>query len=84
MSVTAFPGNPNSRERLSTVDLPVLTSLDQLLFKFEILRTLVRKTSCFNEEVNCTEPSPSVGVFWLMPFKFVFEVRKLLLGMMYI
>jgi hypothetical protein len=44
------------RGRLSTVDLLVLTSLDQF---FDLL---FYKTSYLNEEVNCTEPSLSVSV----------------------
>jgi hypothetical protein len=49
--------NTNWRGRLSTVDLLVLTSLDQLLL---ILQTffLFYKTSYLIEEVNHTEPSP--------------------------
>jgi hypothetical protein len=47
-----------SRGRLSMVDLLVLTSLDQLLFKIENIIKLFYKTSCLNEEVNCTEPFP--------------------------
>jgi hypothetical protein len=47
--------------RLCTVDLLVLTSLDQLL-KLKNIISLLYKTSYLNEEVNCTEPSPSVGV----------------------
>ncbi len=45
--------------RLSTTDLLVLTSLDDLLL---ILKTLVTfyEMSYVYEEVNCTEPSPSV------------------------
>ncbi len=50
------------RGRLSTVDLLVLTSLDQLLFAVMIFFYLCYKTSYLNEEVNCTEPSPSVSV----------------------
>jgi hypothetical protein len=49
--------------RLSTVDLLVLTSLDQLLLIVDIIY-LLYKTSYFNEEVNCTEPSPSVSIPW--------------------
>ncbi len=47
----------------STIDLLVLTSLDQLLL---ILKTflLFSKTSYINEEVNCTELSLSVSVPW--------------------
>jgi hypothetical protein len=54
--------NPYLRGRLSTVDLLVLTSLDQLNFILKIIFTF------FNEEVkevNCTEFSPSVSVPWL-------------------
>ncbi len=42
-------------ERLSTVDLLALTNLDQLIF-------IIYKISSFVEEVNCTEPFPSVIV----------------------
>jgi hypothetical protein len=44
--------------RLSTVDLLVLTSLDQLLFILKIVFTFFYKTSYLNEEVNGIEPSP--------------------------
>jgi hypothetical protein len=44
---------------LSTVDRLVLTNLDQLLF---ILKKTFYKTSYPDEEVNCTEPSPSVSI----------------------
>jgi hypothetical protein len=50
--------------RLSTVDLLALTSLDQLLLTQQIL--FFYKTSYLNEEVNCTEPSPSVSVPWFV------------------
>ncbi len=53
------PGKPYLRGRLSTVDLLVLTCLDQLLF---ILKILFNKTSYLYEEVNRTEPSPSVSI----------------------
>ncbi len=36
-------GNPYRRGRLITIDLPSLTSLDQLIFIFKILFTLVTK-----------------------------------------
>jgi hypothetical protein len=45
--------------RLSTVDLLVLTSLDQLLYYLPFY-----KTNNLNEEVNCTEPSSSVSIPW--------------------
>jgi hypothetical protein len=41
------------------VDLLVLTSLDQLLFKTETNFSFFYKTTYLNEEVNSTEPSPS-------------------------
>jgi hypothetical protein len=55
------PGNPYWRGQLSTVDLHLLTSIDQLHLILKILFTFY-KTSYLNEEVNCTEPSPSVKV----------------------
>jgi hypothetical protein len=51
------PGNPYWRGGLSTVDLLVLTSLDQLKRLFTLY-----KTRFFNEELNHTEPSPSASV----------------------
>jgi hypothetical protein len=44
---------------LSTVDLLVPTSLDQLLLK---LKTSSHKTSYPNQEVNCTETSRAVSI----------------------
>ncbi len=55
-------GNPYLRGRLSTVDLLVLTNLVQLLWVQQTLFTFFCKTSYLNEEVNRTEPSPSVSV----------------------
>jgi hypothetical protein len=49
---------------LSTIDLLALISLDDLLF-FENFIYLFTKTSYLNEEVNCTDPSPSVSIPWL-------------------
>jgi len=46
---------------LITVDLLVAIVLDQLLF----LLYLINKTIYVNEEVNCTDPSPSVSVLCL-------------------
>ncbi len=54
-------GNTKLRGRLSTVDLLVLTSLVQHLFILKVLRTFY-KTTYLNEEVNCTEPPPSVSI----------------------
>jgi len=48
------------------VDLLVLTSLGQVIFKSKILITLVKKTSYLNKEVNCTESFPSVRVPWFV------------------
>ncbi len=48
-------------KRVSTVDLLVLTRFDQLLFILKMLYTFY-KTSCLNEEVNCTESSPSASI----------------------
>ncbi len=50
-------GSLTEGKRLSTVDLLVLTSLDQLLF-YENIIFLFYKTSYLNWEVNRTEPSP--------------------------
>jgi len=62
-------GKSHSREpllkgRLSTVDFFVLTSLDELLLILQELFDFFYKTSYLNEEVNSTEPSPSVSVPW--------------------
>jgi hypothetical protein len=56
------PGNPYWRGCLSTVDLLVLTSLDQLLVILQTTFTFFSKTRYLNKEVNRTEPSPSVSV----------------------
>ncbi len=57
-------GNPCWRGRLSTVDLLVLNYFRSAPFYIEIPFTIVIKTSCLIEDVNCTEPSPSVSVPW--------------------
>ncbi len=54
---------PLLKGRISTIDLLVLTSLDQLLLKLQALLTFY-ETRYLNEEVNCAEPSPSVSVPW--------------------
>ncbi len=61
-----YPGNPYWRGRISTTDLIVLTSSDQLLLKL-ICFVFFYKTSCLNEEVNCTDPSHSVKHSLLHP-----------------
>jgi hypothetical protein len=58
---TAFPKNIRLGGRLSTVDLLVLTILDQILFKLKILFAFFCKTSYLKEKVSSTEPSPSVS-----------------------
>jgi hypothetical protein len=55
------PGNPYSRGRLSTIDLLVQTNLDHLIVLMKILFTFFYK-KYLNEEVNCTEPFPSVSI----------------------
>ncbi len=57
------PGKTNKRGRLSTVDLLVPTSLDQLISYWEYYLSIY-KTGYLNKEVNCTEPSPSVSIPW--------------------
>jgi hypothetical protein len=57
------PGNANSRDRMSTVGLLVITSLDQLLLTLTNLFYFLRN-KILNEEVNCTKPSPSVRRPW--------------------
>jgi len=59
------PGNTNRRGRVSTVCLLVLTSLDRQLLQLKIMFYLFYKTRYLNEEVNCTEPSPSASIPWL-------------------
>jgi len=53
-------GSPNWRGRLSTVDLLVLASLYLLIFYTENNICVCYKTTYLYEEVNCTEPFPSV------------------------
>jgi hypothetical protein len=77
-SLTFYPngaGNPCCRGRLSTVDLLVLTSLDQLLFYWKYL-TFFQKTSYPNQEVNGTEPSPSVSIPWIDVLKMYARKEK--------
>jgi hypothetical protein len=71
---TSFPvqpyqaGKPYWRGRISTVDLLVLTRLDQLVFILKcFFLTFVIKTRDLKEEVNCTDPSPSVSVPCVKP-----------------
>jgi hypothetical protein len=49
---------------MSTVDLLVLTGLDQLLFELKLYLSFY-KTTYLNMEVNRTEPSPSVRIPFL-------------------
>ncbi len=52
--------------RISTVNLLVLISYDQRLLILKKVVFVFYKSSCLNEEVNCTEPSPSVRVPWFV------------------
>jgi len=54
-------GKPYRKGSICTVDLLVLTSLDKLI-QTETNFFFFTKTTYLNEEVNCTEPSPSVRV----------------------
>jgi hypothetical protein len=56
------PRKSYRRGQLCTVDLLVLTSLDRLLLILKTLFTPFIKQVTFNEEINCTEPSRSVGI----------------------
>ncbi len=65
LMLTHFPGNPNRRGRISTVDLFVFyyfISAD--FFYTETIFFFSYKTSYFIEVVNCTEASPSVSFPW--------------------
>ncbi len=59
-SLEWYQGSLTEGERLSTVDLLVLTSLNQLIFNLQILFSFFYKTS-FHNEANGTE-SPSVSI----------------------
>jgi hypothetical protein len=61
------PGKSYWRGRLSTVDLLVLISWDQLLFYFEYNVYFFYKTIYQNKEVNCTEPFPLIRIPWYTP-----------------
>jgi hypothetical protein len=56
------PGNPYLKERISTIDLLVLTGSDQLLLILKNIIFLLCKTSYLNEKENFREPSTSVMV----------------------
>jgi hypothetical protein len=47
-----------------------LTSLDQSNFDVENIFYLCYKTSYLNEDVNCTEPSPSDNIPWFEFYAF--------------
>ncbi len=64
------PGKPYWRGRLSTVDLPVLTSLDQLLFVLKSLFTnftkqapLMRKSIVLSLSLQLLFPAPTLNPF---------------------
>jgi hypothetical protein len=50
--------------RIPMVYLLVKTILDQMLLILKIIYFSFYKTSYLNEEMNCTEPFPSVRVPW--------------------
>ncbi len=58
------------RGMLSRVGYLILTSLDQLLLNLKILLTF-SVTSYLNEEVNCTDPSPSISASLAMLINFI-------------
>ncbi len=62
MALRRTPEKSCSRGRLRTGDLLVQTCLEQLLFELRILFTFVTKQANLNEEVNCTDPFPSVSI----------------------
>ena len=55
-------------ERLSTVDLRCTKDFKSALFYIENIIYIFYKTSYLDEEVNRTEPSPSVSIPWLSDF----------------
>ena len=74
LSVVFNQGNLTEWRRLSTVDLLVSVYRPNA---FDIANIIyyIYKTSYLNEEVKCTEPSPSVSVPWLTyHFKKTFEM----------
>ncbi len=73
MTLRQFSQGTLTEGRLSTVDLLVLTSLDQVLL---ILQTFTFLQTSY-EEVNCTEPSSSVSVpLFGIKTKSFFSVNK--------
>ncbi len=62
------PGKSYWRGRLSTADLLVPVSLDELFKKYYL------HSSYLNEEVNCTQPSVSIPC--LKPYKTIFENKS--------
>ncbi len=60
-------GTLTERGRLGTVNLLVLTSLDQLFLIWRHNLLFFTKTRYPNEEIKCTEPSSSVTVPWFVP-----------------
>jgi hypothetical protein len=59
------PPSPIQVVSVSTIDLLVLNSLEQL---FVILQITFLQNKLLNEEVNRTERSPSVSVPWSHPY----------------
>ncbi len=69
----------NWRGKRSTFDLLVLTSLDQLVLIMRILLNFLYKTGYVNEEVICTEPSPSVSIPCFYSWKMIIFSRQFLI-----
>jgi hypothetical protein len=57
-------GKSYRRESLRTVDLLVLSNIDQILFTMNILFTFLQ-TSYLNEEVICRDPFPEASIPWI-------------------
>jgi hypothetical protein len=56
-------GSLTDGEGISAVDLLVSTGLDQLLYNLKLFFPFY-KTTYLNEEVNRTDPSPSIRLPW--------------------
>jgi hypothetical protein len=50
---------------INPVDLLVLTTTNQLLFKQKLYFSFFYETTYLDEEVNCIEPTPSIRNPWL-------------------
>jgi hypothetical protein len=57
------------------VDLLVLTSSDRLLFLLKLYYYFFYKTTYLIKEVNCTKPSPSVSIAWLLSGSYICQCK---------